>query len=321
VTGERPGEFDFIARLVEAVDEARRELSGDAVPGAPHGRVVVGGGDDAAVTAPAGVTATSVDAFVEGVHFRRDTAPLDAIGHKAMAAALSDLAAMGAAPGEAYVQLGIPPDFGEPEGLAVAKGLGRAAAASGAIVAGGDLTSAPVLMLAVTVVGHAASAEDLVTRSGARPGDIVAVTGELGGAAAGLLALERPDVAGLALAASGASAMIDVSDGLGGDARHVARSSQAALLIDLERVPVQPGVLEVAAAARVDHWDLVASGGEDYELLVTLPPDRLDAARSAVEATGIALSPIGEARAGGEVSLRHSDGSTRAPSGFDQLRR
>ena len=343
MTGEQPGEFDLIARLIEVVEEARGGAVGGG--GSPGAAVLVGSGDDAAVTAPPGVTVTSVDAFVEGVHFRRDTSSLESIGHKAMAAALSDLAAMGAGPGEAYVQLGIPSDLDEAESLEVATGVGRAAAASGVAVIGGDVTRAPALLLAMTVVGHAGDAGELVLRSGGRPGDVVAVTGELGGAAAGLLLLQRPDLAhrldpdvaeplrrrqlepsprfaaGRALAANGATAMIDVSDGLGGDAGHVARASGVGLEIQLAGVPVQAGVDEVAAAAGIDRWDLAAAGGEDYELLATLPPERLDDARAAVGATGTTLTPIGEVAEGEGVSLRQADGSSREPSGFDQLRR
>jgi thiamine-monophosphate kinase len=339
VTSEQPGEFDLIARLVEEVEAAGRGDSGGTA------EILVGSGDDAAVTAPPGVTATSVDAFVEGVHFRRDTAPLASVGHKAMAAALSDLAAMGAIPGEAYVQLGVPPDVGEADSLELARGLGHAAAAGGIAVIGGDLTRAPVLIVALTVVGHAASAGELVTRGGAQPGDLVAVTGELGGAAAGLLLLERPELAGKlatdvaealrrrqlypsprlaagrALAASGATAMIDLSDGLGGDAGHIAASGGVGLEIDLESVPAQAGVDATAQAAGVDRWDLVTAGGEDYELLAALPPERLDEARSAIAEGGDVLTAIGEVTEGGGVSLRQSDGSLRKPFGFDQLRR
>jgi thiamine-monophosphate kinase len=344
VTGNRPGEFDLIARLVEVVEEARTCGSGEPGSGTVGARVLVGSGDDAAVTAPPGVTATSVDAFVEGVHFRRDTASLESIGRKAMAAALSDLAAMGAAPGEAYVQLGCPPDLDEEESLELAAGLGRAAADAGVVVIGGDVTRAPILLVALTVVGHAGAAGDLVSRSGAEPGDVVAVTGELGGAAAGLLLLQRRNLprdlaealakglrrrqlepsprlaAGQALAACGATAMIDLSDGLGGDARHVASSSGVGLVIDLERLPVQAGVDEVAAGAGVDRWDLVTAGGEDYELLATLPSGRLSDARLAVEAAGTTLTVIGRVAEGDGVSLRHADGSLRELSGFDQLR-
>ena len=344
MTGNGPGEFDLIARLVEVVEEARSCGSGEPGSATRGARVLVGSGDDAAVTAPPGVTATSVDAFVEGVHFRRDTASLESIGRKAMAAALSDLAAMGAAPGEAYVQLGCPPDLSDEESLELAAGLGRAAADAGIAVIGGDVTRAPILLVALTVVGHAGAAGDLVSRSGAEPGDVVAVTGELGGAAAGLLLLQRRDLArnltgalaeglrgrqlepsprlaaGQALAAGGATAMIDLSDGLGGDARHVASSSGVGLAIDLERLPVQAGVDEVAAGAGVDKWDLVTAGGEDYELLATLPSGRVSDARPAVEAAGTRLTVIGEVTEGDGVSLLHADGSLREPSGFDQLR-
>jgi len=340
------GEFDLIARLVELVEESRGgEASGATGAGDAGAEIVVASGDDAAITMPRGVTATSVDAFVEGVHFRRETASLDSIGRKSLAAALSDIAAMGATPGEAYVQLGIPADLGEAASIELGMGLASAAAANGVAVIGGDVTRAPTLMLALTVVGHASAPDQLVSRSGARPGDVVAVTGELGGAAAGLLLLDRPELgaglegddlhalrrrqlepsprlaAGRALAACGATAMIDLSDGLGGDAGHLATSSGVRIVVELESVPVQPGVAVVAEAAGVDPWQPVVAGGEDYELLVTLPADALIDARAAVEHTGITLTAIGEITEGADVSLRQADGSEREASGFDQLRR
>jgi thiamine-monophosphate kinase len=333
------GEFELISRLVESVEHARR---GRAASWGPQVRVA--SGDDAAVTVPAGATATSVDAMVEGVHFRRRTSPLSSVGRKAIAVALSDLAAMAAAPGEAYVQLGVPDDLDEAGCAELAGGLAEAAADLSVAVLGGDVTRAPVLTLAITVVGHAASPDELVLRSGARQGDAVAVSGELGGAAAGLLLLERPELArglpdevaerlrdrqlepqprleaGRALAATGATAMIDVSDGLGGDAGHLAAASGVRLVIELERLPVQEGVGEVAAAAGVDVYDLAAGRGEDYELLATVPAEHLDRAREAVADAGTTLTPIGAARAGSGVVLLAADGSERQPAGFDQLR-
>jgi thiamine-monophosphate kinase len=339
VTESAPlGEFELIARLVGLTERAGAGPDGG-------GRILIGSGDDAAVTDPRGVTATSVDALVEGVHFRRETAPLESIGHKAIAAGLSDLAAMGARAGEAYVQLGVPPDLDEAQAMELGTGLAAAAAAYEVAVVGGDVTRAPVLLVAVTVVGHAGSRDELVSRAGAEPGNVLVVTGELGGAAAGLLLLERPELAdgldaeisgelrrrqleptprlaaGRALAASGATAMIDVSDGLGGDALHVAEASGARIVIDFERVPVQGGVATVARAAAAEALGLVAEGGEDYELLATLPSADLEDAIAAVEACGTSLTAIGEVNDGDGAALRLADGSERDAAGFDQLRR
>src|SRR6185295_17560534 len=120
---------------------------------------------------------------------------LEAVGRKALATALSDLAAMGAEAGEAYVVLGAPPDLGEDDFLTLLDGLLGLAAATGTTLAGGDVTRAPALTLAVTVVGHAASADAFVSRGGAEPGDVLVLTGELGGAAAGRLLLDDPALA------------------------------------------------------------------------------------------------------------------------------
>ena len=332
------GEFELIALLVEAVEAARRERSASW-----GNQVRLGSGDDAAVTVPRGATATSVDALVEGVHFRRDTAPLSSVGQKALAVALSDLAAMGAAPGEAYVCLGVPDDLDAAGCGELGLGLAAMAARQGVAVLGGDVTRAPSLTLAITVVGHASSPDQFVLRSGARPGDILAVTGELGGAAAGLSLLERPELgdglpervadalrrrelepeprlaAGRALAAAEATAMIDVSDGLGGDAGHVAHASGVRLVVELKSLPVQEGVAEVATAASMDVHELATERGEDYELLVALPPSRLDRAGEALAAIEVALTPIGTVVEGAGVALRAPDGSEREPVGFDQL--
>jgi thiamine-monophosphate kinase len=321
------GEFELLARLRERLPP-------------PGPRLRLGSGDDAAIAVPQGATATSVDALVDGVHFRRERSSLSQIGHKALAAALSDLAAMGAEPGEAYAVLGVPDDLDEDGCLELLDGLAELAAATGTSVAGGDLTRAPALFLAMTVVGHAPAPELLVTRAGAQPGDALAVTGELGGAAAGLLLLERGGSLGAeeealvarqlepwprlregrALAAAGARAMIDLSDGLGGDATRLAESSGAAMRIDAGALPVAAGVAEVAAAGGRDPLQLAVSGGEDYELLAALPPERLEEAGASLrEATGVALTQVGEVVAGGGVEIRRPDGRLLAPTGFDQL--
>jgi thiamine-monophosphate kinase len=325
------GEFELLAKLRERLP--------------PVGlRVRLGSGDDAAVTVPGGATATSVDATVDGVHFRRHEAPPQTIGRKALATALSDLAAMGAEAGEAYVVLGAPPELGEAEFDALLEGLLALAAETGTTLAGGDLTRAPALTLAVTVVGHAGAPEDLVPRSGARPGDVLVVTGELGGAAAGRLLLDRPQLStavdegvaerlrdrqlvplprlrsGQALAAAEARAMIDLSDGLAGDAAHLARASGVGLRIEAGSLPLAKGVAELAAASALDALELAASGGEDYELLAALPPHLLaEASRRIGEAGETTLTPIGAVAAGEGLELRLPGSGLLEIRGYDHF--
>lgn len=327
------GEFELLAKVRERLPAAGPRLR-------------LGSGDDAAVTVPGGATATSVDALVEGVHFRRDQADLATIGRKALATALSDLAAMGAAPGEAYVVLGVPPDLGEDDCLELLDGILALATGTGTELAGGDVSRAPVLTLAVTVVGHAAAPERLIGRGGAGPGEILVLTGEIGGAAAGLLLLEDPSLggelseetarrlrlrqldptprlrAGRALAAAGATAMIDLSDGLGGDAAHLAEASGAGLRIDAAALPLSKGVAEVAAAAGREPLELACAGGEDYELLAAIPAERLGEASIAIgEAAEATLTRIGEVVVGSGSEIRLPGGEPIDAPGFDQLSR
>jgi thiamine-monophosphate kinase len=322
------GEFELLARIRERL------------PAGGH-RIQLGSGDDAAITVPGGATATSVDALVEGVHFRRDRASSSQIGHKALATALSDLAAMGAAPGEAYVVLGVPPDLDEDGCLELLDGMLALAERTGMTLAGGDLTRSAELFLAVTVVGHAPEASSLVSRSGARAGDALVISGEIGGAAAGLQLLEDPKHpidrraqvlrarqlepmprlgAGQALAQAGASAMIDLSDGLGADAGHLAASGNVGLRIDAAALPLAGGVAEIATAAGRDPIELAAGGGEDYELLAAIASEKVDEAAEAVrDAEGIALTRVGEIVADAGVEIRLPDGRLLEPVGFDQL--
>jgi thiamine-monophosphate kinase len=333
------GEFELLARIRE-----RLPANGP--------RIHLGSGDDAAITVPGGATATSVDALVDGVHFRRSLASPAQIGHKALATALSDLAAMGAEAGEAYVALGVPPDLNEDGCIGLLDGLLALAAAAGTSIAGGDVTRAGELFLTITVVGHAPGPDAFVHRSGAQPGDALVLTGEIGGAAAGLELLEAADCAldppiawssaqsasnwedalrarqleptprlgaGQALAGAGATAMIDLSDGLGGDAAHLAQSSGTGLRIDAAALPLADGVAEVAAAFGRDPFALAVNGGEDYELLASIPTGRLEEAEGAVlAAEGTRLTRVGEV-AGTGVEIRLPDGRLLEPEGFDQL--
>ena len=289
-------------------------------------RVVVGPGDDAAVMRPGGALAvTSVDAMVDGVHFRLGVTATHAdAAHRALAAALSDLAAMGARPGEAYVVLGAPEPLRAQDARSLAAALGALAAQTGTLVMGGDVTRAPALMLAITVTGWA---ERVVTRSGAQPGDLVGVTGELGGAAAGLEVVEGrargPETLtarhlrplprlgeGAALAAVGAHAMIDLSDGLATDAAHVAAASGADLDLDTAALPVAPGVVQVAAQVGRDPVELALAGGEDFELCACVAPEHREAAERAA-----GLSWVGVVRGGSGRLL--VDGRARTgPPGY-----
>jgi thiamine-monophosphate kinase len=274
-------------------------------------------GDDAAVVRARPVCVTSVDAMLDGVHFRlRDGwATPGEVGHRALAGALSDVAAMGADPGEAYLVLGLPPGFGEERALELVHAAIALADRTGTTIAGGDVVLAPVLTVAVTAVGWSESADALVGRDGARGGDLVGVTGRLGAAGAALAVMEgraarTPTTAaalararaptprlreGRALADAGVHAMIDLSDGVASDAGHIARASGMHLRVSLSALPIHEGVTEVAGELGVAPWQLAAAGGEDYELCFCAAAADRDRVQDAVSELGeVQVSWIGE---------------------------
>jgi thiamine-monophosphate kinase len=281
-------------------------------------------GDDAAVVRARPVSVTSVDAMVEDVHFRlkEGWATPAEVGHRAVAAAFSDLAAMGAEAGEAYVVLGLPEGFGEAPALELVRAAIALTRECGAVLAGGDVVAAPVLFVSVTAVGWVDAVEQSVGRDGARVGDLVGVTGALGAARAALAVQSgrvqrtpatdavlararnpRPRLReGRALAAAGAHAMIDVSDGIATDAGHLARASAVRLHVELPLLPLADGVAEVAAALGQPAWRLAAEGGEDYELCFCVEPDARARVERELGADVTWIGTVGEGEPGAELA-------------------
>ncbi|GAA2779334.1 thiamine-phosphate kinase [Saccharopolyspora taberi] len=276
-TVSQMGEFGLIDRVISG-----REQS----PG-----TLIGPGDDAAVlAAPDGRVVATTDVLVENVHFRFDWSTPHQVGRKAVAVNLSDIAAMGAVPTGLLVGLGCSPDLPTHVVDELSAGMWEEAQQVGIGLVGGDMVSAATLTISVTALGDLQGRAP-VTRAGARPGDVVAVAGRLGWAAAGLAVLGRgfrspvavvgaqrvpepPYAAGPLAAAAGATSMVDTSDGLLADLGHVADASKVAIDIRAELLEVPQRLTEVASALGADarHW--VLTGGEDQALAATFPPDR-----------------------------------------------
>jgi len=288
--------------LIDAIAAALQSGNSNSGIGR-EGRILRGIGDDAAVVRAGGeLCVTSVDTMVEGVHFRLgsgsnpDSDTLYDVGWRALAAALSDLAAMGIGHSqshdqneyEAYTALGVSTAVGEAGALELMRGMIEVASQTGTVLVGGDVVGAPVLMVSVTVVGWAADKiHEPIGRDGAQAGDLICVTGRLGGRP------RRPWprlCEGQALARAGASAMIDISDGLATDAQHIGQSSGVGLEIELAKLPLADGVSTPEQAA---------SAGEDYELCVCVPPTQRARAQAAVmEISDVGLTWIGRVVAG-----------------------
>jgi len=313
-----PGrEFDRIRALLQRLGPDADQIGDDCsvVPDGPGSLVI------------------SADLAVEGIHFRREWLSLEEIGWRAAAAALSDLAAEGARAVGLMASLGVPAEAAEDAAADVMGGVHAAVGAVGGCVLGGDLSRSDQWIVGITVLGRAVRP---VTRAGARPGDQLWVTGTLGASRAGLAALLRgetpppaareafarpkPRIAsGLALARAGATALLDLSDGLGGDAGHLAAASSLGLHIQLLQLPVAGPVLVEATRAGVPPAVFAALGGEDYELLAALPSSFGPADAAAMQReTGVALTLIGECRAGSGVQLRLGQDAIALP-GFDHF--
>ena len=275
--------------------------------------------------------ALSTDVSVEGIHFRPQWLRPEEVGWRATASALSDLAAEGAVPVGILCAVTMPAPAPEGHLLELMAGVGSAAKYAGTVVLGGDVSTGPAWSVAVTVVGRTRAP---VTRGGAEPGDRLWVSGTLGAARAALEAWRRGEqplpgarerfahpepriAAGRWLARHGARAMIDLSDGLGGDAGHLAAASEVAVEIDLAGIPVAPEVVPEAERLGIAPQQFAAEGGEDFELLVALP-SRFDAAAAFFRDCGIGLSQIGTVSKGSGVRAL-LDGRAIGLKGFDHF--
>jgi len=306
------GEFGLLALLL---------------PRFAQGRMVrVGPGDDAAVLDLPGPVVASVDVLVEGVHFRRDWFEAADVGAKAAAVSMSDVAAMAARPVALLVGLVVPADVPVEWLIGLADGLAGEAEPQGCSVVGGDTVAGPTLAVSVTALGVADG--PVVRRSGARPGDVVAVAGRLGWAAAGLAVLQRgfrsprelvdaqrrprpPYAAGPSAGAAGATAMVDVSDGLLADLGHLAQASGVGLVVDAEAVGLPDELAAMGRGLGVDPWRWVLTGGEDHALAACFP-------------AGTALPegwrPVGRVEQGEGVRVRGVD-TEGWPTGWDHFSR
>jgi thiamine-monophosphate kinase len=309
-----PGEFDFIRRFLAHF---------------PRARVPVGPGDDCAVLAPSrGALCVTTDAIVEDVHFTRAGFSPEDIGHKALAVNLSDLASMGATPRWFVCALALPRGFPPRELSALARGMAALAREHRIALVGGNFTSARELSVTITATGELSRPP--LTRAGARPGDSLYVSGTLGDARLGLQQLQRgarrgapvrrqrrpePRVALGRLASRFASACLDVSDGLAQDLGHLCAASRVGVALELARLP-----LSRAVRAALGPEGALA-GGEDYELLLAVPPQREQAFERACARAGERITRIGTLTRERKWAIRNEAGRLiPAPAGFDHFR-
>jgi thiamine-monophosphate kinase len=302
----------------------------------------LGPGDDAAVLSPSGKSdlVLSCDAFIEGVHFQIKTHPADSVGYKSLARATSDLAAMGATPRFFLLTLALPKSLAGSWLDGFLKGMARASRQLGISVIGGDTTVSPMVSVSITVLGKIAP-RAAVGRSGARPGDLIYVSGKLGRAQLGLdlvlagHALDRtfrsevnahlyPKIQielGEWLARTGvATAMMDISDGLSTDFNRLCAASRVGAQVHADKIPrvaISAQAANQLRKRKLNPLQMALHGGEDYELLFTVSPNRAPQLRKAPNFS--ALTTIGEITRKREVALIDCDGksSLLKPAGWD----
>jgi len=309
------GEFGLIDLLARMVGALRDE------------HLLIGIGDDAAAwQGDTSIQLATVDSFIQDVHFPSGTASWQELGWKAMAANLSDIAAMGGVPRYALVSLALPEDTEVDDVTALYTGMLDLAQQYGVAIIGGDISRAPLVAITITILGNAKDRDKhILTRSAAEPGELVAVTGKLGAAAAGLEMLTKklqfdpqatacfngaflhpyPRIAeGQLLVDQGVKTAIDLSDGLISDLNQICKASQVSARVEIDRVPIEP---MVKAQFGEKSLELALSGGEDYELLFTARAEVIDRVK---RAAACPITVIGEIVAGREgVTLVDSQGN------------
>lgn len=266
----------------ELIEEITKDL--------PAGRdVILGPGDDAAVLCPRGDIVVTTDMLIENVHFKRSWARATQTGRKAVAVNVSDVEAMGATPSAIVIGLAVPKDLDQRWVREFQEGVVAECAAAGVSLTGGDLSSSAQVTICVTALGNL-EGRPAITRAGARPGDQVAVCGRLGWSGGGLLVLQRgfgspkelvaeqqcpsvPYGQGRVAAAAGATAMIDVSDGLLQDLGHICERSGVGIEVDTAALLIPEGLRRLAAATGKNPLGFVLAGGEDHALAATFPAE------------------------------------------------
>ena len=308
---------------IKLIDRIRDKINGKAeLLSSAYKDVVQGIGDDTAVIKGNGrnLTLFTADMLIENVHFDTSKMSFPQIGHKAIAASLSDIAAMGGIPKYCLVSIGLPGNMKAENVDEIYKGLSSLAEEYHTAVIGGDTNFSPAGIIIDVFLTGEVEPEFLCLRSEARPGDSILVTGRLGHSAECLSRGEysppspRIKEARAILKMAKVNAMIDISDGLGKDLHAITRSSNTGAIINAESIPVSPGA----------NMELALTGGEDYELLLTVPGDNKELLLSTIPAeTGTALTCIGEiAEHNTGVLIRNKNGETvpLSPGGYEHFK-
>jgi len=321
------GEFGLIDLLAKTAYDARDDKT------TAWQQLILGIGDDAAAWyGDNSVQLATTDSLIEGVHFSLNTIAWEELGWKALAANLSDIAAMGGFPQYALVSLALPDHTEVEDVIKLYKGMVDLAQKFEVAVVGGDTSSAPLVVINITVLGSTRGRDKpILTRSAAKNGDKLAVTGYLGGAAAGLeilsknLSLESetsvslkeaflrpyPRVAeGQLLIEHGVRAAIDISDGLISDLNHICQASQVSARIEIDRIPVLPAVRDSFGEKALEF---ALSGGEDYELLFTASAEVIDKVKAKASCPVTVIGEIGAGKAG-EITLVDREGNPVKPT-------